>query len=350
MKKLKPSLKEFLDKKSKRNKIRNKKFIPNTRLLFLHQNIHEELLLIQNNARNEDKILKAPENFCFVDNTEECLLFFQNARDSNYIINYGKKKYIQFDLKKVSKIDYGTICVLKAILYEMEHNNIDVRGSFPENIECRKFISDSGFLSLLVDEKGRKFRKVKKSEIVFFQKSDDEFSDEEMRKLGDKIKMIMAHFTGVEKHNQSLRSVILEICGNSIEHSESLNNHWVIGFHFSADKVEITITDIGRGILETLFRKFGQKIMELLTIRNDLNVLKGAFIRKYGSRTLEENRNKGLPMIMKTNEDNRIQNLVVITNNVILRFNDEDSSRIFQKDLKFFGTFYQWEINRSCLF
>ncbi len=337
-------------KAAQSKKKRTKKYIPNSKILLYYHNLHEDLLIDQQLKNDNSKVLKAPENFCFVENAEECLNFFNLIRGGDYLTDINDKKYIQLDLKSVKKIDYGTICVLKAILYEIEFKSIVVRGNFPEDIECKNFILESGFLNYLVDEKGRNFRKTKNSEIVFFLKSADEFSDEEMKKLGDKIKMIMEHLTGVRKHNQSLRSMILEVCGNSIEHSQSLNNYWIIGFYFEKDKVKITVTDIGVGILETLYIKHTKKILDLLTVKSDLGVLKGAFLRKYGSSTLEDNRNKGLPLIQKTNEERKIENLVVITNSVILQFNDESKSRVFKQNSKFFGTFYQWEISTNCIF
>jgi disulfide oxidoreductase YuzD len=105
------------------------------------------------------------------------------------------------------------------------------------------------------------------------------------------------------------------------------------------------MTDIGHGILETLRKKATQIVSDIL--KSDIEILDRAFDKKYVSVTNDINRNKGLPKIKKIVINNYVNNLIVITNNVLLNFSSESNSKILNK--KFNGTFYYWELNKNCI-
>lgn len=138
--------------------------------------------------------------------------------------------------------------------------------------------------------------------------------------------------------------------GNAVEWSDSYNKQWQIGIYLKKDRVIFNITDLGKGILETLYVSDKLKFIDYWSFRDDLDILERAFQRKYGSLSQEVNRNKGLPSIKKIYEDSKIDKLVVCSNNVILNFASRGKSSIFKNDsMNFFGTFYQWEVNKKCI-
>lgn len=106
------------------------------------------------------------------------------------------------------------------------------------------------------------------------------------------------------------------------------------------------MTDVGFGIINTLNRRFG-KYIEALKLTKDTEVLEKAFDRKYGSKSGEANRNRGLPLIKDRFTKNYIEDLVVITNNVLLDFNNSANTKIMSGSLP--GTFYCWKINLKCI-
>ncbi len=334
--------KTFNLKRSKRKK-REKKYIPNP--YHLSSKIYEKIHIFQT-LKGKEK-LKTPDDFRFIDNTEECLSFIQSLRSENYIINVEKKKYIILDFSNVRQIDYAIISVLKALIEELSSKKIAVCGNFPEDNICKNYLAESGFLNSMTDFKGKKYKKNHESEIMLFEQGKNTLSQQENAKLGEKIKWIRKHLTNEEKHFNPLKTIILEICGNSIEHNDEDNKKWYFGVKFQDDKVICTATDIGYGILNTLKRDLKSGFIDFLGSRNEIEFLQGAFIQKYGSQTREQNRNKGLPAIKKAYEKGYISNLLVITNNVILHFDDQKKSIIFKNNKQFTGTFYQWEINKN---
>jgi hypothetical protein len=238
--------------------------------------------------------------------------------------------------------------VLTAINDEFRFKNIILNTILPLNAELRQFMIESGYLNHLFDEKGNPFQKAEKSELIFFEKGCGILSEEDNRKISQLVNNVVFHLTGEHKHCLSTKTIILEICGNSIEWSGTDNKQWLLGVKYEVDSVLFTVTDIGKGILATLYRRFSRKFFE--TFKSNDDILKGAFDKKYGSTAKEINRNKGLPAVKTNYTMGTIKNLKVLTNNVILHFDNESLTRTFDKgSSRFKGTFYQWEINKECL-
>ena len=290
----------------------------------------------------------APEDFRLLENVEGCLTFFRNIRSEEYLNQIKGVKFVIMSLEKVTEIDYGTISILTAISDDLKYKGIILRGDFPKKAECKQFIIDSGFLNHMVNEKNQKFPKSKKSDLIFFEKGCGVLSFEDNKKISALVKDVVNHLTGENKYSLSVKTIILEICGNSIEWASTENKQWLLGVKYETERVFFTVTDVGKGILETLYRKFTKRFFD--TFKTDDEILKGAFNKKYGSSTKELNRNKGLPAVKTNFEQGTINNLRVLTNNVALQFGDDSNSKTFGKGSpRFKGTFYQWEMTKECL-
>lgn len=290
----------------------------------------------------------APSDLRLIENTNKCLEFFRDLRSEEYRSKRGKIQFVILSLKEVTEIDYGTISILTAIGDDLKFKGIILRSFLPDNLHCKDYMIESGYLNNLFDDNGKPFPKAPKSELMFFEKGCGRLSDEESRKISLLIKKIVGHLTGVEKYCQPLRTIILEICGNSIEWSGTDNKQWLLGVKYKEDCVVFTVTDVGKGILESLYRRLSRRFFEAFTSNDE--ILKGAFDKKYGSTTKEDNRNKGLPAVKANFNQGTINNLKVLTNNVILHFDNDSLSKEFEKGTpRFKGTFYQWEMTNDCL-
>jgi hypothetical protein len=290
----------------------------------------------------------APNDLRLIENTNQCLEFFRDLRSEEYRSKRGKIQYVILSLKEVTQIDYGTISILTAIGDDLKFKGVILRSFLPDNQQCKDYMIESGYLNNLYDDNGKPFPKAPKSELMFFEKGCGRLSEEENRKISLLIKKIVGHLTGVEQYCQPLRTIILEICGNSIEWSGTDNKQWLLGIKYKDDRVIFTVTDVGKGILESLYRRLTRKFFE--TFKSNAEILKGAFDKKYGSTTKESNRNKGLPSVKSNFNLGTITNLKVLTNNVILHFDNDSLSKEFERGTpRFRGTFYQWEMTNDCL-
>lgn len=312
------------------------------------------LELINEYHKNKHKLdplpTYAPRDFRLMKNTEDCLNFFRDVRAYKNINVLAGKKRVVISLVDVEKIDYAAISALTAIRDDLKSRGIGMRGDFPRNVECKQYITESGFLSQMVDASNKEFPKTSKSEFIFFEKGSGILTKRDSKNISELIKDVVEHLTGTRRIIKPIKSILLEICGNSIEHAKTKDRQWLLGVKYSEKRVYFTVTDVGKGILDTLFIKNYYTIANLARGKRGLDILKDAFNRKYGSSTQEENRNKGLPAVKYNSDIGTIKNLIVLTNNVILHFEDEDKSLTFSSGTaRFKGTMYQWELTEECI-
>jgi len=258
---------------------------------------------------------------------------------------YGVRRTYKIDMSQIADIDIGAICLLLSKINELGSRNIQIWGNLPENKDSNNLIRESGFLSHMKDLRGRQFPKNKNSQNLLVKRGFDKTSN---RMLGNEIRSVVKYLTGIEGTFRPLYSMVQEMCGNSIEHANNQKEekNWLFAIYYKTDRVVFTMADIGQGILSTLKRKVSQTMADTLR-GNDIEVLNGVFGKKYQSVTSDENRNMGLPKIKEINDNHYVDNLIVITNNVLLNFNDKGKSATLEN--KFHGTFYYWELTANCI-
>jgi hypothetical protein len=201
----------------------------------------------------------------------------------------------------------------------------------------------------MIDLSGNKFEK-KSLNFILSIGSDKTLNE----KIGRTIEKAMKFLTGVEQKYPPVYSIVQEMCSNSIEWANPYNNrnrNWLLGIQLVKKNFEqvvnFALTDIGFGIINTVYRKIGTKFVESFGNIDDLEILKRTFEGVYGSKSREPNRNKGMPLIKDRFESGYIYDLRVITNKVFLDFSAKENSRIIARN--FPGTYYSWSINKKCL-
>lgn len=300
-------------------------------------------------TKKRTKGIPAPNDFRLNDNPSDCLKFFSKLRNSKSIISIKGKRHIDITLMDVCLLDYATISVFKSIIEELRDKKINVRGDFPHDAFCRRMMINSGFLSHMVDQNGHPFRVNTPSDLLQFEKGTGLLTENDSRKISAVMNGVASSLLGYKTKCSMLKSLLLEICGNTIEWSEASSQRWQLGVIYNEDNsVIITVTDIGKGILGTLFGRF-QKMLEGLS-KTDIEILYGAFEQKYGSSTKENNRNQGLRLVKRFHEEGCLKQLKVLTNNVFLDFDNINNSIDLSKYNKTFGgTFFQWVLDCDCI-
>lgn len=353
MKKFYTSTKYKKRQKSKLSRIQKRISTKKKREQALRNRKRKSEEILKKQIYNGPKQIIAPVDFRTMENTEQCLSFFREIRNLGNAFFFRNSKIISISLKSVEQIDYATISILTSISDDLRDKRIILNGDFPESQDCKEFIIQSGFLNRMVDGNNKKFPVQAKSDVFYFEKGTGKLSLEDRKKISLLVKEVVYYLTNTEKNIKPIKSVLLEICANAIEHSGTRNKQWLLGIMYEKEKVIFTVSDVGRGILETLYIKFKKKIAYFFTKSRD-EILMQAFYEKYNeptnSSTKENNRNKGLPSI-KTNFDNgTIKNLIVLTNNVILHFSDKRKCKVLKKGAaRLKGTLFQWELTQECI-
>ena len=303
-------------------------------------------------VRKGPESFEAPKDFRLLNNTEDCISFFKKIRSrKTAIYKYGRYE-IRIDLSHIEHIDFASTMMLAAICYELKTSKPSyyVYGTSPIDKSCRKYLLDSGFLNDKFDEYGGKFPNSGHSASIKIERGHTRLEDSDVQQVVSIEKRICEHVTGHVGKEYSHIDMIKEICGNTVDWSDAMHDQWNYGTKFEDNEVILVALDLGKGILETICRKFSDMVGDLVASHSDVEILEGAYDRKYGSKSRKPNRNRGLPSIKYANEKGLIKNLVVITNNVILDFSDGSNSRKFiqKKSQGFNGTLYCWRIDASC--
>lgn len=293
------------------------------------------------NQRKEIRLF-ADEEFKLLVNTQEVIDYISILKSyKNLSREVGT---INIDLSLVKTIDIGSISLLLSSIKELNIFGINIKGNLPNDKPCRDFIVSSGYLDHMSDvSKNLKYHlKSFESKNLILMSGGDK---SESRKVGECLKKSIEVLAGTATHYPPIYGMIQEMNGNSVEHAYRKNKHWVLGFNHDIEnnKMIFTFTDNGFGILQTLKKRFSKKIFDSLNLKTDVDILKGVFDKEYNSRFKKQyNRNKGLPVIKKAQVNNKINNLIIITNNVFLNIDNDFS---FKLNNSFSGTFYYWELD-----
>lgn len=288
---------------------------------------------------------KAPSDFRFLQNTKECSVFFNRIRKAGMS---GVKRY-KIDLSDVAHIDFASTMMLSAIGEELLNKGCSLSGNSPKRLECGRYLRDAGFFNKLFDKNGRRFPSANGSEFITVERGQYMLTKDHYKAFRNLIRHISLHLTGNQQGKRVYSTIIKEICANSIEWSEAEKSQWTIGAKFEGNKVIIVILDLGKGILEKLYVDYWMHIKDLITLKNDAEVLYGAFEQKYGSSAQEANRNQGLPCIKAAYDEGHIKELKVVTNNSIIDFASSEQTIFSHHRATFNGTLYSWRIDADCL-
>lgn len=305
-----------------------------------------------NKYRHEIKIpIAAPVDFRFIQNPIHALPFFNAIRNPYNCSYYMGKRTFRISFSKTKYIDFATLSILKCIFEESKLRGFSFKGNLPKDDACKKYLLKSGFLNNMFDDKLQEFKIKGNGKYFSIEKKEGIVTEEDLENFENISLQAFQHLHNKNGYFDEVITILKEIGGNAVEWSKSYKEQWQIGVYFKANKVIITATDLGRGIRDSLYISNKLKAIDFLLARNDLDILERAFDRKYGSLSQEVNRNQGLPSIKRAYSENKIAKLIVCTNNVFLHFSSTKESILLNNDrVNFFGTFYQWELNKTCLY
>ena len=345
------------DRKAYLHRARQKRKNSKNRKYFQHpkkQKIKCRKTLCSNKSSDKKQIIKRkgvivyPKSLSLLQNIDDCAELYRKIRNSKNEALKRKNKKIFLDISDITSIDFPATMVLSAIGSELASHEICFSGNFPKDEECLDLLIKTGFLNNKVNNKGLKFSKSPSTEFFTVEKGKGRLLIKDIEKICKLVNKVGLYLGITEKAKDNIKSILKEILGNSIEWSESYEKQWTLGIMYEDDRVLFSVLDLGKGIIETIYRRFSTKIIDQLQLRTDKDILERAFEKKYGSSSKEVNRYKGLPSIKRVYSEGDIQNLHVLTNNVMLSFDSYTKGCQFSEERTAFnGTLYYWEINKN---
>lgn len=294
--------------------------------------------------------IKAPKVFNYLRNPIKCNYFFNSLRVKQNRSVLNKKNFYKISLKDIVDVDFAAISILKSIMEEAKYYGILFKGDSPTDQKCKQKLVDYGFFNNLYDSQKNQIKIKSKGEHFSYEKKTGKLTIADLERFDEISEKTYRHLKNEEGFLDEISTILKEIGGNATEWSNSFNQQWLLSVYKADDKITINITDLGRGILESLIITNKLKLIDFFFTTTLIDRLGNAFKRKYGSVSQEINRNRGLPFIKKVFDDGKIKNLIVSTNNVFYNFEQNFQSVEMPNELTTFaGTFYQWEIDLDCL-
>jgi len=294
------------------------------------------------------KQIKAPEYFSLAHNTEETLSFISQIEHC-----FENKQRVFVDLNKVEKVANGAIVVLLSILVKFKTNGIKFNGNFPKNEEALEVLQSSGFFKYL-------YEKIDKSETYSFENAICTHANKSVNsELSDEIiKESSKHIWGEERTCTGVQRVFLELMQNTNNHAD-LNKqgekHWWATITPSSKEKKVTFSfiDYGIGIFESLSNKPKEnkfydainKVKSVFKFNSNAELLKlllNGDVHK--TVTGKYYRGKGLPGIYNACRNNKISNLIIISNDAIADYSTNTYKKL---NSKLSGTFVYWELNEN---
>lgn len=292
------------------------------------------------------KWIKAPQIFSLTQNPEDSLAFIAQLESC-----FEKKKKVFVNLENVETIAHGAIVVLLSVLVKFKANKIDFNGNFPKNQKANANIKKSGFFEYLYKENFRI-----QDEYNFERDICTHANKKVDSKLSDEIIKRASNFIwNEERRCTGLQRVFIEIMQNTNNHAsltKTGEHHWWATVYYSKEdkKVCFAFIDYGVGILKSLEnKKDGKfvgvvpKIKELFNPNSNADLLK-LLLNGEVHKTATGNyyRGKGLPGIFEACKNNKISNLVIISNDAIADYANKKYKSLRNK---LSGTFFYWELN-----
>ena len=220
--------------------------------------------------------IKAPEIFSLTSEPLKTLFFFNQLRVKSNYTNFKGRLSIRISLSNVKEIDFASISILKSIMEEAKFYGILFSGDLPKDENCKKSLIDYGFFKSLVDENENEINIKSKGEHFSFEKKSGRVTEKDLIYFDELSTSTFNHIKETNNPNNYIEDLIVilkEISGNAVEWSNSHNEQWLLGVLKEEGKVTFTVTDLGKGILETLYVSDKLKILDLFLLRNKIDML-----------------------------------------------------------------------------
>ena len=270
----------------------------------------------------------APEQFSFVDNTNDMLVFFETVEK-----NLDEKKPVNIDISHIITLTPDGIATLCA--YIKKDKSGYIKGNAPIDKDLQSRFIASGFYDYVhsfwtpprgPENKLHHNRSLKKVDCNIAKEA-----------------TLFAMSNNLDKDvKRSLYVILIELMANTNNHadlqSEGLCDWWLYYYYDkNIKKTCFVFLDFGVGIFKSRNFKKYLGLMDKTTEEMANDLLEG----KIASRTGLACRGKGFSCIIENADKTFFSKFIVVANNAWI---DIKSKQVKKLEKEFKGTFYYWEL------
>lgn len=325
------------------------------RKLYLGVNKTAKKKMLEMDRFQDYQKIKVPKIFSLTKEPNAAIKFMANVERA---LSLQRKVFI--DMSDVELLSDGALVVLLSSMIKFKSRKIDFNGNFPVNEDSNIALIESGFFDQLY--KSRTLKAQDSYSFDFSNKKKGGTILTHANKIVDSklsatiIREISKLIWGENRRCTGLQRTYLELMQNTNNHAANNNkgvHHWwtTVSYDQYERKAYFSFIDYGIGIINSLqndesnkFFVFLKKIYEKFNPKNEAELLKLLLDGQIHSSTGQYYRGKGLPGICSACRDNKISNLVVITNKAMANVS---KGQYVSLDSNFPGTFVYWELSQE---
>ncbi|MCT4306016.1 hypothetical protein CMT75_12345 [Elizabethkingia anophelis] len=303
-------------------------------------------------AAREYIVVKCPENFSFINNTNDFCCFIKRVE---FLKNNCGNKGLLFNMWKCNEIDFSGLSVLFLMLYNLKLNNIKINGFSPENIYLRLYLEGMKFFETLIMIQ-HKYENIEYNLGENLDRITIKGDSLVKSELGLEIGKYLSRklFKDQIHVNEGLQIILLELMSNTTTWSNQSieKNLWILTIYYNKEenKMYFAFADYGVGILKSIkgsvkHSEWLRSIIPSVMENTDCSIFKSMLdgnSSTYRSSTGHYYRGKGIPSLKKALNNNYIKDLSIITNGV---YSNVDLGVFEPIENDFSGAFITWAID-----
>lgn len=306
-------------------------------------NVQLRYVNLQKQIENSKKTIinyPSPQNFSFINNTNEVLTYFNDVRD--YI---KLKESVNLDISDITELTPETITLLMAKLSEKESRKVVLHGNAPKDPILKKMFVESGIYNF-VNSRGRK--QVSQKNKLWKHSTNNEVRGE---MTAEAIKACKELFKqkGINYDTDSLYNLLVEAMSNTMNHADGKisNLDWWLYYYLDEENntLKFSFIDLGIGIFKSASFDTYKSYMKHLYKGNLLLVkpfLEGKIISS--RKTDKEISGKGVQQIIDCAKLHEFKKFIIISNDVKIDVKSQEGEEISDN---FEGTFIYFEISSN---
>lgn len=288
----------------------------------------------ERNAVRITKRFVAPSHFSLVENTEPSVSFLRDLREGTH-----REDEIYVDLSRVETLTPDAITALLGVL--ATGGDAKPRGNFPQSPGAAAMLNQSGFRDYVQSS-------APGAQAVFGKIAERQSHKVEPRTAQDLIDFATHSMYGIKRFVPGAYRILIEAMANTFDHAapdEKASERWfaTVFCNPALGRAEFAFLDNGIGIFKSIKLKPYRRMLRKIGITSNAEILRDIMDGKIESRTGLKYRGKGLPAIANVYRNNRIANLVIVSDDVVASL---PRAQFVTLKRPFRGTLIYWELVR----
>lgn len=294
--------------------------------------------------KKEYILAKAPDNFSFIENTDEMLRYVIHCKE----LLHSEYK-VECDISNISYLSSDAIALLAACTNDKLFLGPKgkIKGNAPLKPELQKIFVESGFYNHVNASRALK-RAQRKESNLFHRESNVKVESDIAKKA---CMLSVKDSTHIDDTVSDLFEMLVEAMSNTNNHANNDDvskkiKWWLYTYNAPDGTTAYTFIDLGVGIFDSVPATKYKRFKRYIGIDHNIDIVPDLLAGKIKSREEVDNdiRGKGIPQIAENSQNSNFTRAFIISNNVKIDLKTKTAEKLSEN---FLGTLLFWEIRRN---